>query len=351
MIKHVKIENFFNLKQFEAPQLAGINLLIGDNDTGKTALLKLLYAISKTWEIYSRKHFYETPSFQKILGEKLLGTFQPGKNQLGELVTKSIKDKLKVSVTYSKGKVDQNIGFKFGGATQDTLNDGTDSVAVMGDDYNVIFIPAKEVLTAFRAIKFTREPHHLTGFDDTYLDLIKSLEIPTQAPDKLGPLNEINQQLEEILGGKIHQTDDNFFFKRGHQEFSMPMTAESFKKIGTLTTLIQNHQLNTGTILFLDEPESALHPKAIRRLVKILVRLASAGVQVFLSTHDFFIAQQLSICARRENSSICCFSLLENHQGDIEAHCVDLKNSTPSSLIVDELLKMSDEDVALDFIN
>ena len=349
MIKQIKIENFLNFKQFDVPRLAGINLLIGDNDTGKTGLLKLLYAVSKSWEIYSRNS-YENLAFKKVLAKKLFDTFQPGRNKLGELVTKGVKDKLNVAVAYSINQVSQNLSFKFGSATKNTVNDCTDSVIAMDDKYNVIFIPAKEVLTAFQAIKFTREPHYLPGFDDTYLDLIKCLEIPALKNNKIGPLSDIHQQIEELLGGQIYQSDDDFLFKKGHQEFTMAMTADGFKKLGTFTTLIQNRQLNRHTILFLDELENALHPKAIRCLVKIIVRLASYGVQIFLSSNHDFVINQLSICARQEHTSIFCFSLSKN-QDDIDTKVADLKDNTPENMIVDEALKMFDEDVELDFRN
>jgi len=348
MIQNITIENFLNFKKFEAPRLAGINLLIGDNDTGKTGLLKLLYAVSKTWEIYSRQHSHGSPSFKKVLSEKIFDTFQPrSRNKIGEFVTKGTKEKLKVEVTYQTDKVHQNISFQFGETTKKTINNCTDSVAMMGNNNNVIFIPAKEVLTACRAIKFTREQHYLAGFDDTYLDLIRMLEVPTLDSAQIGPLNNINQQLEALLGGSIYQTDDDFLFKRGSQEFTMAMTAEGFKKMGILTTLIRNRQLNTGTLLFLDEPETALHPRAIRHFSKIIVRLAALGVQIFLTTHNYFIIKQLYICARKEKTSIFCFSLL-NEQDSIDTHFADLKESMPRNPIVDEALDMFDEDVALD---
>ena len=123
MIKNITLENFLNFKKFEAPHLARINLLIGDNDTGKTGLLKLLYAVSKTWEIYSRQQAHGNPSFKKRLSEKIFDTFQPrSKNQIGELVTKGTKGKLKTEVTYQTNKVDQIISFQFGETTKKLIN-------------------------------------------------------------------------------------------------------------------------------------------------------------------------------------------------------------------------------------
>ncbi|MEN8215682.1 MAG: hypothetical protein ABFS56_04765 [Pseudomonadota bacterium] len=43
------------------------------------------------------------------------------------------------------------------------------------------------------------------------------LEVPTLESDKIWPLNNINQQLEALLGGEIYQTDEDLVFKRGQQ--------------------------------------------------------------------------------------------------------------------------------------
>ncbi len=75
--------------------------------------------------------------------------------------------------------------------------------------------------------------------------------------------------------------------------------------------------------------------------------MAALGVQIFLTTHNYFIIKQLYICARKENTSIFCFSLL-NDQEHINTHFADLKESMPCNPIVDEALDMFDEDVALD---
>jgi predicted ATPase len=98
----------------------------------------------------------------------------------------------------------------------------------------------------------------------------------------------------------------------------------------------------------LDEPETALHPKAIRLYVEMIIRIAQAGVQVFMSTHDYFVINQLSISARRENTSICCFSLSKNADGYVDNQVSDLRQGMPSNPIVDEALNMFDDEIKLE---
>jgi predicted ATPase len=355
MIHKITVNNFLNYENLVLDNLPNITVLIGENDTGKTGLLKILYTTSKSLEIYSRKSQSSEVSFKKILAEKIDNTFQPRKNGIGDLVYKGNKEKLSVDIRFEKAdKINyfQDIHFSFSESATQNISDCSEQVKAITDEFNVLFVPAKEVLTAFDAIKFTREPNYMLGFDDTYLDLIKALEIPTTKGNIKPELSKVNKDLEDLFDGVINQTekDGKFIFKKGNTEFSMSMTAEGIKKIGILTTLIRNRQLGKNTILFFDEPETALHPKAVRELVEMLVSMSQAGVQIFLSTHSYFVMKQLSICAKRENFDILCCSLEKNKNRSIHANLSNLKEGLPDNPIIQEALNMFDDEIKLEML-
>jgi predicted ATP-dependent endonuclease of OLD family len=162
----------------------------------------------------------------------------------------------------------------------------------------------------------------------------------------------VNQALEELFEGKIEQTgqkEQPFIFKKSNQQFAMQQTAEGIKKIGILTTLIINRQLSKGTILFMDEPETALHPDAIRKLVEMLVAMSKAGVQIFLASHSYFIVKQLANCAKRDQLHVYCWNLVRNDGKPVGSSFHDLIDGVlPSNSIVDEALKMYDEEIYID---
>ena len=54
MIKSIRIDNLGPIPQMHSGALSGINLIIGPNQSGKTFLLKALYAALKTIEQYKR---------------------------------------------------------------------------------------------------------------------------------------------------------------------------------------------------------------------------------------------------------------------------------------------------------
>lgn len=355
MIKSVTIKNFMAHSELEVNDIPSINLIIGKNDTGKTGLLKLLYSTVKSLEIYSKKSKNSEVVFGKELSNKILNTFMPRNKGLGDLVQKGSKDKLKVelSIGGDNGRYDQNIYFSFGERTEKKIPDCNNHIKpIPPDTINALFIPAKEVLTAFSDIRIIREQEYGVGFDDTYLDLIKSLDLPTTKGRVGNELSSVNNSLEELFEGKIEQTgkiEQPFIFKKGKQKFAIQQTAEGIKKIGILTTLITNRQLGKGTILFMDEPETALHPDAVRQMVEMLVAMSKAGVQIFIASHSYFVIKQLANSSKRENIETLCWSLEREKDLPITNNFKSIEDGVlPSNSIIEEALKMYEEGVYQD---
>lgn len=351
MIKSVTIRNFMGYSEFKSNEFASVNVIIGKNDTGKTGLLKLLYGSTKTIDVYSKRKQNEDVNFKKLLAEKLLDTYQPGKKGLGELVSKITKEKLSVDIEFSHVKINYHdrLHFSFGDSTTNTIIDCQENIHTISDSFRCLFIPAKEVLTSLKAIRATRDNLHMPGFDDTYLDLIRALVIPTQKGNITQELSGVIKRLEELFEGQFEQgSDDDFIFKKGNTEFPIQLTAEGVKKIGILTTLIRNRQLNANSILFLDEPETTLHPEATRELVEMLMLMAKAGIQIFLATHNYFVLKQIHLSARRDDVQTNCYSLSREKGESIKYNVYDLKEEFPENPISNEAINMAEEEVKLD---
>lgn len=351
MISSANIQNFMSHGNLRIKEFARVNLFIGKNDTGKSGLLKLLYASCKTVDLYSRRSKEQEIGLKKILAEKLYEIFPTGKKGLGELVSKITREKLSVDISFQHGRLDYDdrLHFSFGEATTNTIIDGQDDIKPISEEFRCVYMPPKEVLTALKAIRATRDNLHIQGFDDTYLDLIRALVVPTQRGNFTSELKEVNKRLEALFDGRIEQQDDDdFLFKKGNTEFSMQLTAEGIKKIGILTTLIRNRQLNSSSVLFLDEPETTLHPEAARELVKMLMLMAQAGVQIFLASHSYFILKQLHLAAREAASDVYCFELKRESGAAVTSEQFNLKDLLPASTLSEAAIEMADEEVRLD---
>ena len=84
MVREIHLKNFGIIGQLDCNQLGPINLIIGPNQSGKTTLVKSLYAAIRTTEQYKRGK--ENRLVNQILSDKLYWTFQT--NSLGNLVKK-----------------------------------------------------------------------------------------------------------------------------------------------------------------------------------------------------------------------------------------------------------------------
>ena len=89
-IQSLHLKNYGNLPEFHCEKFTGLNLIIGENATGKTFLLKSLYSAVRAMEDYKRGD--DIRPMVDILSDKLRWTFQADK--LGDLVTRSAAEGL-----------------------------------------------------------------------------------------------------------------------------------------------------------------------------------------------------------------------------------------------------------------
>ena len=85
MLDKIKIENFTVFDEVEFQFGHGINIIIGDNGTGKSHLLKLAYAVSTVASDSSKLESSPAKAdLQKQIATKLVNVFRP--DSLGRLV-------------------------------------------------------------------------------------------------------------------------------------------------------------------------------------------------------------------------------------------------------------------------
>jgi AAA15 family ATPase/GTPase len=334
MLNKIKLNNFGPLANLDWPKLGSINLVIGGNGTGKTFLLKALYSAMRTLEEYKRGDDQRTAA--EILAEKLYWTFQPDK--IGDLVTKGADAALSCTVQFDN----RNFIYSFGKDTTKQISSLENHVQTRAS--NSIFLPAKEVLSLHQIILKSREQDKAFGFDDTYLDLARALRQSPKMGKNYAEFAKSRQSLEDILGGRVEydETSGRWQFKKGNQKFPIGVTAEGIKKIAILDTLLGNRYLDTNSIVFIDEPESALHPVAVSKLLDIVAVLAERGIQFFLASHSYFVVKKLFLIAQEQNLSI---PVISAH--DSQWTTANLKDGMPENTIIDESIRLYKEEVGL----
>ena len=120
------------------------------------------------------------------------------------------------------------------------------------------------------------------------------------------------------------------------------MTAEGVKKIAILDTLLSNRYLDLQSIVFMDEPESALHPTALTTLLDIVAMLAERGIQFFIASHSFFVVKKLFLIAQEKGVSVPVLSAEDGRW-----HCADLKDGMLDNSIIAESIRLYEQEVNL----
>ena len=373
MISRLHLKNFIAFADLCINFSPGINIVIGENGTGKTQLLKAILALSGP-AAHGEKAGEQ-------LARKLCRLYHPLSNQVGELRRTGARGEAQLSATFASG---QEIAAQFSGsATGAKVSANTN-----GEAAPAIFIPTKEVLSLVRGL--TAEQPHLPTieriFDDGYLDLahqlVKEGANDLNAKVQLDPrFASIVPRLTNLIDGQYLLENGRFVFEPGRyeekdastrskaqhaqmyqdstewkfvpgskQRLSSGMTAEGFRKIGVLQRLLGNGSLNPGSTgpLLWDEPESNLNPKLMKDLVQVLLELARNGQQVILATHDYVLLKWFDLLMDKGRGDQVRFHVLSRDadSGQVRRDSMDDYRAIEPNAIADTFNELTKEQVA-----
>lgn len=341
-------QNFGPFSFLRWEEMTRLNVIVGENDTGKSHLLKIMYAIARGVEDFTSHTRSDQRPWRDVLAEKLVWTFEPEGGKLGLLARRGVYPTEVALAHVGAILCNENYGVSFApdaASGPDALSTHPREILAQ-PSLHALYLPPKEVLTSQNAISFVRE-RRMFGFDDTYVDLVRALRpepVVGPLPDEL---QRVLSSLDELLGGRVVTEQGKFLFVRGSDRFGMSQTAEGIKKIGILARLIQNGELRRNSILFVDEPEMNLHPRAVRALVRMLFDLSRAGVQIFAATHSYFVLKEMEMLARKRREPVTLCSLARDGSGKVEPLFADLMSGLPDTAIGREALAQYDADVEL----
>ena len=327
------LKNFMLFENAEINWAKNINIICGENSTGKTTLLKVMYSMLKPLG-KGYKEVVTKEIEEKMFVDKFQGVFRPDEMKIGRLVSrKQGSNRTDFSVILDKN---QKISIGFGSGQKNHVDIKMEQMKSVGN-FDVIYIPTKEMISTTEHFVSLYEDYQL-DFEEMYYDLAKLLDRPLSKGANTTEQNEVLKSFEEIMEGQIIQRDKKFFLKvKGEGEFEMGLLSDGYRKLSMIVYMILSGSLNKNTILFWDEPETNMNPKMVRPIVQALVTLAKMGVQVFVTTHDYFVQQEFNMLTvypelNPEQLDIRFMSLYRDEQaGDVkielEKTASDLKNN------------------------
>lgn len=382
MIERIELRNFTVFTGLTFDLSPKINVIIGENGTGKTHLLKAAYGLCAGAPLFKNKPDTSDDELEAALTAKFLRLFMPLDDKLGKIHRQGASEQAYMSALFAGG---QKIAATF-------FNNSKALVVQDRANYEqyqaeAVFIPTKEVLSLVKGMNDNSHDQKTVEliFDDGYLDLAKALMKSglddADAKINLDPrLNTIIPQLVNLIGGRYQWEKGGFCFQagkyvvkaspkrtkakaaqmyqdstvikfkatKGHQ-YSSGMTAEGFRKVGILHRLLSNGAIFPGTSgpLFWDEPESNMNPKLMKLLVQILLELSRNGQQVILGTHDYVLLKWLDLLADRGQGDHVRYHSLyhDEDSSEIRIETSDEYCMVSKSAISNSFAELYDEDV------
>lgn len=307
-IQNIKIENFTVFEKVDMNFVSGINILIGENGTGKTHLLKLMNALLRSSEsrVDDLNQYFLTKEKDSFINDQSVALdIQMAINHSG---VNNI-----IEIHYENGILEDNshdISYTF------THQDEKHILKMVDSKYSPVFIPAKNILTHSKSFMSLYNKFQMP-FDRIYYDIISKLLLPNlkEVPE-IG--KTILPTLENIMDGKVVVENEIFYIQKNNgDKVEFSIEAEGIKKIAIIWQLIMNESIISKSILFWDEPEANLNPALYKDVVEILLALSKNGVQVFITTHDYIFAKYIEVLMD-SSDDIAFHSLYKTEKDGVE---------------------------------
>jgi len=315
MLKSVSLENFTVFKQAQVTFASDLNVIIGENGTGKTHLLKLVYSSLYVGAKGNKEQGATNPTkahFQTAIAHKLHAVFRP--DELGRLARRDRRGRQRCEVSCFFTPDEQNLAFSFNTTSKSEVTvDQTPSAWV---EKLPVFLPTRELLTIYPGFVSLYETTHLP-FEETWRDTCILLGAPLARGPREQRIKQLLVPLEEAMGGKVELDQaGRFYLNVAGVSMEMHLVAEGLRKLAMLARLIATGSLIDKGFLFWDEPESNLNPKVIKLIARTILNLCRSGIQVFIASHSLFLLRELDILSQAEEFKMVNSQFIGLHPGE-----------------------------------
>ena len=136
------------------------------------------------------------------------------------------------------------------------------------------------------------------------------------------------QLLQELMGGEVFAGSGQDMvpileYRQGSHKIPVQRASSMVADHAPLAMWME-HLLRPGDLLIIDEPESHLHPEAIRLVARILVRLVNEKVNVVCATHSAVLLHEISNCILRQRVRSKGTDVLS--EGYSESDCINVED-------------------------
>jgi len=349
-LTYFKVENFKRFDSLELTDIGQFNLIVGDNNVGKTSVLEALQVNieSGSETIFN---YHKTIGLRGIdlnakrkmdLNGNVTSVEYPTENYFDYLLKTRTKE---LAVTFRTTKYSHLEGlmdfpkerseseFIFSKMRNTNITDSTATFQVK------IVNAAREALINLHQDDLNNSYHNRylpivlfrpKNVGELFNDFQKSIGKSRKLRDEfIANLKFILPRIEEIQSLEIGGVDVLSVGLEGEDEFT-PLNAFGEGTQRTFEILIEILK-NKGKRLFIDEVDTGIHYSRLKSLLKSIVNLALINdVQLFMTTHSLECQQAFADVFEdpdmvQHQTTVRQFSLLEKPDGQVVASCRDFE--------------------------
>lgn len=340
MIERVALKNFTvfdGIKVWFSPR---VNVVIGENATGKTHLLKAAHVLSSSGSLKKGSESF----FDARLQGMLLRFFMPLDGQLNGLRKWGTEGKSVMAADFSAGR-----------RVTAAFSAGAKTISVLDNNFpkqyqdNPVYIPSREVLSFMKGFGSLYERYELS-FDQSFQDICLLLDLPKIRTDNLEPHTQrVMDVIEKICSGRfVFHGGGRVSFESEGATYPASMAAEGFLLLGMFYRLLENGTIRPGESgpIFWDQPEAGLNPKLLKVVAWILLELSRNGQQVVLATHSYVLLKYFDLLKDRSKGDEVRFhSLYRDDRETVGIESVDDFNHLARNAISETYLNLYDTEI------
>ena len=165
--------------------------------------------------------------------------------------------------------------------------------------------------------------------------------------NQINEIDKIIKIISEIIYGRIVVDDfQGVLYEKNGQEINIDNVALGIKGFGLIQLLLKNHQLNSRTLLIIDEPEIHLHPNWQVLYAEILVLISKKlEIPILLTSHSPYFIEALKVFSEKyEYEEKTNFYFSQKSKDNLTAKIIDVSNDISPILmsISEAYFKISD---------
>lgn len=348
MLKSLRLKNFTVFPDSTLEFGRQLNVIVGENGSGKTHLLKLAYCTLAVSVSGAKDLNGNSPTksyLQTSVANKLRDVFKP--DTIGRLARRQAgRSRSEVECRFTKELY--NLTFSFNTSSRSEVTIEQTPLEWISDV--PIYLPTRELLTIFPGFVSLYETTHLQ-FDETWRDTAVLLGAPLAKGARTKKINELLKPLEDAMGGTVDlDPSGRFYLKTKTGRIEMHLVAEGYRKLAMIARLIATGSLLDKGYLFWDEPEANLNPKLVKLIARSIINISQSGIQVFIASHSLFLLRELYILQQQEFKELDAryFGLHVGQENDVNISQGETMDDIEEITALDEELNQSERYIRLE---